>query len=167
MYAGNRSQIRSSEKRRHITPRLEFARLAQPFQFAPKIVDNEFRCAIENRLDHGIVLLGLQRTGGINEPPANRKPPQRGLKDADLPRLEIFKIFDFKAPFNLRIARKSVSAGARDVGEDAIEYTREWQHASICRKDMYVRQSTEILQQTRAVSMQLRCKHSGARVAPG
>ena len=44
---------------------------------------------------------------------------------------------------------------------------RKWQMTRVGRDDVDVRQASEVLQQARAVRMQLGRKHFGARVAPG
>ena len=83
--------------------------------------DPESCCAIESRFHHRFIFLALQRTRGIDEPPANRKLGKRGLQDGELPRLKITQVFGFEPPLDLWVAGQSASAGTRNVGEYAVE----------------------------------------------
>ena len=166
MHAGNCSQVRPGEKRRNILP-ADFARLPQLLQLSSAIDDFEFGRALERSLHHRFIFLALQRTCGIDEPPARRKPRQRGLQDRDLPRLKIVQVSWLEPPLDLRIARQSACAGAGNVGEDAVEHARKGQMTRVRRDYVHVWQASKALQQARAVRMQLRRKYFGARVAAG
>ena len=120
MHAGNCSEIGPREKRRDILP-AHFAGLPQLLQLSLAIGDLEFRHAIESSLHHRFVFLALQRTGGIDEPSANRKLSKRGFQDSHLPQLKIVQVFGFEPPLDLRVAGQSASAGTRNVGEDAVK----------------------------------------------
>jgi len=132
MDAGNRSQIGSATERLDVLP-AHFAGPPQLLQVGSDIGDSEFRRVIKRSFDDRFVFLTLQRTRGIDEPPANRKPGQRGLQDGHLPRLKIEQVFGFEPPLDLGVARQSACTGAGNVGQYARERAREWQVASVAR----------------------------------
>ncbi len=123
MHAGNSSQIGAGEKRRGILP-AHFARLTQLLQLSSAIDDLEFGRAIESSFYHCFIFLTLQRTCGIDEPPASRKLAKRGLQDGHLSRLKIAQVFWLEPPLDLWITGQSAGAGAWNVGEDAVERAR-------------------------------------------
>ncbi len=168
MHAGNCSQIGAGEERRDILP-AHFTGLPQLLQLTLAIDELEVGGAIEGSLHYRFVLLSLQRTCGIDEPPAKRWVAKRGLQDGQLSRLKIAQVFRLEPPLDLWIAGQSASAGTRNVGEDAVkgEGRREGQMTRVRRYDVDVRQASKALQQARAMRMQLDRKYFGARIAPG
>ena len=81
-------EIRAGEKRCDIFPG-EFAGSLQVLQLSPAIDDSEIGSTPQGGLHHRVVLLVLQRAGGINEAAAGSELSERRPQDCDLARLEI------------------------------------------------------------------------------
>src|ERR1700676_1324763 len=126
------------EKRADTKSGKKLAGLPQLLQLSLQIGDLEFRRTIEGSVHHLFIFLAFQRTGGINEPPADRQLCKRGLQDVHLPRLKIVQVCGFEPPLDLWVASQSAGAGTRNVGEDVVEGRRERQLTRVRRNYAHI-----------------------------
>ncbi len=131
-------------------------------------------CRLQRGGDHLLILFRLKRTGGIDQPSSGRDVAHGSAQDGDLARLQIVKVFRLELPFDFRVARQRPRAGARDIGENAVEVGAVGESQCVGGDDFYILLRRKPSKQRCAMRMQFSgddlcfrqpCGHGGGLAA--
>src|SRR3974390_2261301 len=100
-------------------------------KLAPAIEQTVLLVCSQGLFHDRLILLRLQRAGGIHGPASGCELPQSCSQNRYLPRMQPRQVFGFEPPLDLGIARQCARAGAWDVSQHAVESTFRSQRGGV------------------------------------